>query len=194
MADNYKIILASQSPRRKELLSQLNIPFDILIKEEVEEIFPSGMPADEVPLFLAREKAKPYHDDCKKDNLLVITADTVVYCDGKILGKPADKAEAVRMLQGLSGKAHEVITGVALTTGQRQAGFTARTKVFFKSLTADEIHYYIDHYQPFDKAGAYGIQEWIGMVGIERIEGSYFNVVGLPVQRLYTELKTFNIQ
>ncbi|WP_439185686.1 Maf-like protein [Carboxylicivirga taeanensis] len=189
--NSYKIILASQSPRRKELLSQINIPFEVLVKEDVEEIFPADMPAQEVPVFLAKQKALPYSSDCKTDDVLVITADTIVCCDEHILGKPADKAEAVRMLQMLSGREHEVITGVALTSGNKQKTFTVSTKVFFKALAPDEIDYYIEHYRPFDKAGAYGIQEWIGMVGIERIEGSYFNVVGLPVQRLYTELKNF---
>ncbi|MBK3519884.1 Maf family nucleotide pyrophosphatase [Carboxylicivirga marina] len=187
----HKVILASQSPRRKELLSQLQIPFDILIKEEVKELFPDDMPAEEVPVFLAQQKARPYKDDCALDDILVITADTIVCCDHHILGKPSDREEAVAMLQMLSGKEHEVITGVALTTSEKQKTFTVSSKVFFKELSADEIDFYIDHYKPFDKAGAYGIQEWIGMIGIERIEGSYFNVVGLPVQRLYTELRNF---
>lgn len=189
--NDYKIILASQSPRRKELLSQLNMPFEAFVKDEVEETFPADMPAHEVPVYLAIQKALPYKEDCESDNVLVITADTIVCCDEHILGKPADKADAEKMLQMLSGRDHEVITGVALTTASKQKTFMVSTKVFFKPLTADEIDYYIEHYKPFDKAGAYGIQEWIGMVGIERIEGSYFNVVGLPVQRLYSELKNF---
>ncbi len=189
--NNYKIILASQSPRRKDLLSQINVPFEVIVKEDVEEIFPADMPAHDVPVYLAKQKALPYGDDCKNDNVLVITADTIVCCDEHILGKPSDKAEAVKMLQMLSGREHEVITGVALTSGTKQQVFTVSTKVYFKALTVEEIDYYIENYRPFDKAGAYGIQEWIGMVGIERIEGSYFNVVGLPVQRLYTELMNF---
>ncbi len=189
--NDYKLILASQSPRRKELLAHLNMPFEILVKEDVEEIFPEDMPAHEVPLYLARQKARPYEKDCQSSNMLVITADTIVCCDEHILGKPVDKNDAVKMLQMLSGREHEVVTGVALTSADKQSGFTVSTKVFFKALTPEEIDYYIDHYQPFDKAGAYGIQEWIGMIGIERIEGSYFNVVGLPVQRLYTELKNY---
>ncbi len=188
---DYKIVLASQSPRRKELIEQLNIPFKVLIKEDVEEVFPESMPGVEVPAYLARQKAVPYKEDCRNHNILVITADTIVYCDKQILGKPKDRDEAVKMLNMLSGKAHEVITGVALTTKDKQSDFTVSTKVFFKTLTSEEIEFYIDNYKPFDKAGAYGIQEWIGMVGIERIEGSYFNVVGLPVQKLYSELKRF---
>jgi len=187
----YKIVLASQSPRRKELLAQLQMPFEVLVKEDIEEVFPDTLPSEEVPAYLARQKATPYKEDCKNNNVLVITADTIVYCDGHILGKPKDREEAVAMLQMLSGKAHEVITGVALTAKDKQTDFSVSTKVFFKALTTEEIDFYIDNYKPFDKAGAYGIQEWIGMVGIERIEGSYFNVVGLPVQRLYEELKRF---
>ncbi|MBR8536125.1 septum formation protein Maf [Carboxylicivirga sediminis] len=188
---NYKLILASQSPRRQELLSHLNIPFDVMVKEDVEETYPDDIPAHEVPLYLARKKALPYETDCKAGHILVITADTIVCCDEHILGKPADKKEAEKMLQMLSGRAHEVITGVALTSGSKQSVFTVSTKVFFKTLTPQEIDFYIEQYQPFDKAGAYGIQEWIGMIGIERIEGSYFNVVGLPVQKLYNELQKF---
>ncbi|MCG8581571.1 MAG: Maf family nucleotide pyrophosphatase [Bacteroidales bacterium] len=189
--EQQKIILASQSPRRKELLSHLQIPFDVLVKDSGDEIFPDDMPAEEVPVYLAIQKARPYKTDIEKDNVIVITADTIVCCDHHILGKPTDKDEAVNMLQMLSGRQHEVITGVTLTSAQKQQTFTVSTKVFFKELTLDEIHFYIDNYKPFDKAGAYGIQEWIGMIGIERIEGSYFNVVGLPVQRLYTELNKF---
>jgi len=188
---DYKIVLASQSPRRKELIAHLNIPFEVLVKEDVEEVFPEKMPSAEVPAYLARQKAIPYKKECQNDNVLVITADTIVYCNHQILGKPKDRNEAVSMLNMLSGKAHEVITGVALTAKDKQTDFTVSTKVYFKSLTAEEIDFYIDNYKPYDKAGAYGIQEWIGMVGIERIEGSYFNVVGLPVQKLYSELKRF---
>jgi len=188
---DYKIVLASQSPRRKELLAHLNIPFEVLVKEDVEEVFPEEMLSVNVPAYLARLKAKPYSKDCQKDNILVITADTIVFCDQQILGKPKDREEAITMLNSLSGKAHEVITGVALTAENKQTDFTVSTKVFFKTLTSEEIEFYVDNYKPYDKAGAYGIQEWIGMIGIERIEGSYFNVVGLPVQKLYTELKRF---
>lgn len=188
---NHKIILASQSPRRNELLSQLQLAFEVVLKEEVDEVFPDDMEALKVPVYLAQQKAVPYHEDLKKEPTIVITADTIVLCDEQILGKPADRKEAVKMLQMLSGKEHEVITGVALTSADKQKTFTVSTKVFFKQLSIQEIDFYIDNYQPFDKAGAYGIQEWIGMIGIERIEGSYFNVVGLPVQKLYTELNEF---
>ncbi|MCT4648092.1 MAG: Maf-like protein [Carboxylicivirga sp.] len=188
---DYKIILSSQSPRRQELLKHLNLSFEIRLKEDVDETFPDDMPATEVPEYLARLKANPYLEDCKNENILVITADTIVCCDGKILGKPKDRQDAMEMLRMLSGKTHEVITGVALTANNRQHTFSVSTKVFFKVLSQQEIDFYIDEYKPFDKAGAYGIQEWIGMIGIEKIEGSYFNVVGLPVQRLYTELQEF---
>jgi septum formation protein len=163
----------------------------VLVKDSGDEIFPDDMPAEDVPVYLSIQKASPYLQELDKDDAIVITADTIVCCDHHILGKPADRQEAVDMLQMLSGREHEVITGVALTSAQKQQTFTVSTKVFFKELTLDEIHFYIDNYKPFDKAGAYGIQEWIGMIGIERIEGSYFNVVGLPVQRLYTELNKF---
>ncbi len=189
--EKQQIILASQSPRRKELLSHLQIPFDVLVKDSGDEVFPDDMPAEDVPVYLSIQKALPYQEELAASDVIVITADTIVCCDHHILGKPADKNEAIEMLQMLSGREHEVITGVALTSAQKQQTFTVSTKVFFKELSLDEIHFYIDHYKPFDKAGAYGIQEWIGMIGIERIEGSYFNVVGLPVQRLYTELSKF---
>jgi len=188
---DYKIILASQSPRRQELLSQLNIPFEIVLKDSGDEVFPADMPYQEVPVYLAIQKAEPYKHDGIESDKIVVTADTIVCCNDEVLGKPKDKNDAARMLHMLSNNEHEVITGVALTGATKQKTFTVSTKVFFKLLTAEEIAYYIDNYQPFDKAGAYGIQEWIGMIGIERIEGSYFNVVGLPVQKLYTELNEF---
>ncbi|MCU4176174.1 Maf-like protein [Carboxylicivirga sp. N1Y90] len=191
MVLNRKLILASQSPRRQELLKQLDIPFEVLVKPDVDEVYPQEMPSDEVPEFLAQHKAKAYAEELKNDETIVITADTIVVCNGKILGKPIDTADAFRMLQTLSNNEHEVITGVALSSSQKQYCFSVSTKVFFKALTDDEINHYICNYKPFDKAGAYGIQEWIGMVGIERIEGSYFNVVGLPVQKLYQELQNF---
>lgn len=187
----YKLILASQSPRRQELLSHLNIPFEVVVKEDVEEVYPGHLAVREVPLHLARLKARPYEIDLKQKNWIVITADTIVLCDGEIMGKPKDRDDAVRMLRMLSGKAHEVLTGVCLSSNDRQHAFLVSTKVFFRELTQEEIDYYIDTFRPFDKAGAYGIQEWIGMVGIEKIEGSYFNVVGLPVQALYDELTKF---
>lgn len=189
--NGYKVILASQSPRRQELVKHLDIPFEVVIKEDIKEVYPDDLEKISVPLYLARLKASPYQADIKNNRWIVVTADTIVLCEDEILGKPRDREDAMRMLSLLSGKAHEVITGVCLSSSNRQKVFAVSTKVFFKELTQDEITYYVDTYQPFDKAGAYGIQEWIGMVGIDRIEGSYFNVVGLPVQALYNELLKF---
>ncbi|MCU4164805.1 Maf family nucleotide pyrophosphatase [Carboxylicivirga caseinilyticus] len=188
---DFKLILASQSPRRQELVKHLDIPFEVVIKEDVEEVYPLDLKPHDVPVFLAELKAKPYEDDINNYPWILVTADTIVLCENEILGKPTDKADAIRMLQMLSGKSHEVITGVCLSSNTRKHTFSVSTKVFFKQLTEEEITYYIDTYKPYDKAGAYGIQEWIGMVGIEKIEGSYFNVVGLPVQALYNELLKF---
>nr|WP_321411027.1 Maf family nucleotide pyrophosphatase [uncultured Carboxylicivirga sp.] len=188
---DYKLILASQSPRRQDLVKHLDIPFEVVIKEEVEEVYPLDLKPHDVPVFLAELKARPYEIDIFNHSWIVVTADTIVLCDDEILGKPTDKHDAIRMLQMLSGKVHEVITGVCLSSDKRKHTFSVSTKVFFKQLTEEEITYYIDTYKPYDKAGAYGIQEWIGMVGIEKIEGSYFNVVGLPVQALYNELLKF---
>lgn len=186
---NYSIILGSQSPRRKELFAGLNLPFRVEVRE-IDENFPAEMSAFEVPEFLAIQKAIPYKDDFKKNDLL-ITSDTIVLIDNKILGKPFDYKHAFEMLQLLSGRKHMVITGVCITTANKQVTFSDRTDVFFKSLSPDEIDYYLTHYQPYDKAGSYGVQEWIGYVAIEKIEGSYFNVMGLPIQRLYEELLKF---
>jgi septum formation protein len=184
---NYRIVLASKSPRRQQLLADLDIDFVTEI-HEVNEVFPEGLPMEEIPQYLARLKAEPFVETLK-ENELVITSDTIVYVDDEVLGKPADYEEAVEMLQKLSGRRHEVVTGVCLTSTTKQVSFASVTDVFFKSLSRDEIDYYITHYKPYDKAGAYGIQEWIGYIGIERIEGSYFNVMGLPVQHLYEELR-----
>ncbi len=185
----YRVVLASNSPRRQELLKSLDIDFEVMVKDGVEEDFPQTLKNKEVAEYLAVKKAQAYAGEVKMDNLLLITADTIVVCDGVILGKPADAAEAREMLKMLSGKSHKVITGVALTTPQVQRSFSVKTKVYFKRLSEADIDYYIQRYQPFDKAGAYGIQEWIGLVGIDYIEGSYHNVMGLPVQRLYAELQ-----
>nr|WP_319397762.1 Maf family nucleotide pyrophosphatase [uncultured Carboxylicivirga sp.] len=187
----YTLVLASQSPRRQELIKHLDIPFQVVLKEEVEEVYPNDLIPEDVPVFLAELKAKPYADDLEQHAWIVLTADTIVLCQGEILGKPKDREDAVRMLQMLSGKSHEVVTGVCLSANQKKHSFKVNTKVFFKDLSSEEIDYYIDNYKPFDKAGAYGIQEWIGMIGIEKIEGSYFNVVGLPVQAVYKELLKF---
>lgn len=179
------ILLASNSPRRKELLAGLGLTFEVRVKE-VQEDFPEHMQREEVAEYLASHKAYAYAADLQDE--VLITADTIVCLGDRILNKPADAAEAFNMLRSLSGQAHEVITGVCLLTRETKIVFHDVTKVYFKELTDQEIHYYIEHYKPFDKAGAYGIQEWIGMIGIEKIEGSYFNVVGLPVQKLYTHL------
>ncbi len=185
---SYDIILASQSPRRKELLAQTGIPFRVMVKPTPEE-FPKGLPPHEVALLVCRQKAQAFADELKDERVVVITADTIVVVDGKIINKPGDHAHAVQMLRSLSGKAHEVITGVCIRHKKNIRQFYETTTVFFRELREEEIQYYVTHYKPFDKAGAYGIQEWIGHVGIHHIEGSYPNVVGLPVERVFTELK-----
>jgi septum formation protein len=189
MIKDYKIILASKSPRRRELLGGLDLSFEVII-HEVEEIFPDNLPMEEIPVYLAKLKAEPFYNELKSDTL-VITADTIVWIDGVVLGKPNDYGHASEMLRQLSGKKHVVVTGVCLTTKEKQVAFSATTDVYFKDLNDDEIDYYLKNYNPYDKAGSYGVQEWIGYIAIERIEGSYFNVMGLPVQRLYEELKKF---
>ncbi|MFA8436451.1 MAG: Maf-like protein [Marinifilaceae bacterium] len=185
----YNIILASQSPRRHQMLKELGLTFEIRTKD-VEEVYPEHLEAEEVPVYLAELKAEAFVSDLQDDEL-VITADTVVCLGDQILGKPADRQEAFDMIRGLSGCSHRVISGVCLMSKEKKVAFPAITHVHFKELSDEEINYYIDTYKPFDKAGAYGIQEWIGFVGIDSIEGSYFNVVGLPIQRLYEELKKF---
>ena len=186
----YKIILASNSPRRRELLGGLGLDFTVKVISGIDESWPHSLKGEDIPLYISREKAAPYKPLIGPDEL-VITADTIVYVDGEVLGKPADKADAVRMLKLISGRWHEVITGVTLMTAARERSFAVTTKVRFCNLTDDEINRYVESGLPMDKAGAYGIQEWIGYVGVEAIEGSYFNVVGLPVQRLYRELMNF---
>ncbi len=186
----YKIILASNSPRRRELLGGLGIDFTVKVISGIDESWPRDLKGEEIPLYISREKAEPYKALIKPDEL-VITADTIVYVDGEVLGKPRDKADAERMMHLISGRWHEVITGVTLMTAAREHSFAVTTRVKFANLTDSEINSYVESGLPMDKAGAYGIQEWIGYVGVEAIEGSYFNVVGLPVQRLYRELKIF---
>ena len=185
----YRIVLGSQSARRQQLLKGLDIDFEIKTLDNTEEIFPADMPAGEVAPYLARRKAEALQP--LADDELLITADTVVVVDGKIYGKPSDKEEARSMLQTLSGRMHEVITGVAITTAERSVVFAVSTKVWFTHISTEDIDYYIERYRPFDKAGSYGIQEWIGFVGIERIEGSFYNVMGLPIHRIYRVLKDF---
>jgi septum formation protein len=185
----YAITLGSQSPRRKELFAGLNLPFTVEVRA-VDEEFPDEMSVLEVPEYLARIKAAPFMHDFSQNGLL-ITADTIVLIDSQVLGKPMDYQHAFEMLRQLSGKKHVVITGVCITSNNKQITFSDHTDVYFKSLTDEEIDYYLTHYQPYDKAGSYGVQEWIGYVAIEKIEGSYFNVMGLPIQRLYEELLKF---
>lgn len=185
----YNLILASKSPRRQELLKGLGFTFEIKTKE-IEEVFPPSLYKEEIPLFLSNLKAKAFESELE-ENDLVLTSDTIVWNENKQLGKPKDRSEAIEMLQSLSGKSHEVITAVTLMTKAKVHSFCEVTKVFFKELTLEEIEYYVDNYKPFDKAGSYGIQEWIGFVGIPKIEGDYFNVVGLPLNRLNEELKKF---
>ena len=189
MISDYKIILASKSPRRHELLAGLNFPFEVVI-HEVDEVFPEELPMEEIPIYLAKLKAEPFYGELTNDTL-VITADTIVWIDGVVLGKPNDYEHAAAMLRQLSGKKHVVVTGVCLTTKEKQVAFSASTDVYFKDLTNVEIDYYLTNYHPYDKAGSYGVQEWIGYIAIEKIEGSYFNVMGLPVQRIYEELLKF---
>lgn len=187
--ENYQIILASQSPRRHKMLKELGLDFEVRIRE-VEEVYPPNLKGEEIPLFLSCLKAEAFKNDMKHGEL-VITADTVVCQGDRVLGKPRDRNEALLMLEGLSGASHQVISGVCLQSLDKRVCFASTTQVHFKQLTKEEITYYVDTYKPLDKAGAYGIQEWIGFVGIDHIEGSYFNVVGLPIQRLYEELKKF---
>ena len=185
----YSIILASNSPRRQELLAGLDIDFNVFVKKDVDESYPDGMANEKIAEYLALKKANSYRNDIK-DDVIVITADTVVINRAEILGKPSDKAEAIAMLKVLSGNTHIVITGVAITSNSKQYSFSSLTEVSFAPLSDEEIEYYVEKYKPYDKAGSYGIQEWIGYIGIESIRGSYFNVMGLPTRRLYDALKT----
>lgn len=186
----YHVVLASNSPRRKELLSGLGIQYEVKAMPDIDESFPDGMDGVEIPAYIACSKADAYRSQMHEDEL-VITADTIVWLEGEVMGKPIDAADARRMLHALSGQTHQVITGVCLTTVYMQKSFATVTDVTFARLSDEEIDYYVEHYRPMDKAGSYGIQEWIGFVGVESISGSYFNVMGLPIQRLYTELKKF---
>ena len=186
--NKYRIVLASNSPRRKELLSGLGIQYEVKTLPDIDESYPEGLDGMEIPAFIAQSKADAYRSVMQSDEL-IITADTIVWLDGKVMGKPRDAEEARKMLRALSGQTHQVITGVCLTTPTYQKAFATMTDVTFATLSEEEIAYYVDCYSPMDKAGSYGIQEWIGFIGVESISGSYFNVMGLPIQRLYTELK-----
>ena len=188
---HYKIKLASNSPRRRELLSGLGIDYEVKLLPGIDESYPDTLSGEEIPVYIAREKAEAYRPSMQADEL-IITADTIVCVDGEVLGKPADEVEACDMLRKLSGRTHEVITGVCLTSVEQQRTFAAVTEVTFDTLSEEEIGYDVEHYRPMDKAGAYGVQEWIGFIGVTGLKGSYFNVMGLPVQRLYRELCRFS--
>ena len=184
----YHILLASNSPRRRELLGGLGVEYEVVSLPEIDESYPPTLQGVEIPTYIAARKAEAY-SQWMKDDTLLITADTIVWLDGKVYGKPADAQDACKMLRELSGKTHTVITGMALTTRDKQRTFAVESYVTFAQLDEAEIEHYVSQYKPFDKAGAYGIQEWIGYIGVTALEGSYFNVMGLPVQRLYQELK-----
>ena len=201
-----RIVLASNSPRRKELLAGLGIPYDVFVLQGIDESYPDDLPANEVAEYIARKKAKAYRNEIRRTKneklstdsklstlnsqlSLILTADTIVVCDGEILGKPRDAADACAMLRKLSGKTHQVYTGYCLQTADKTVSGTVCSDVTFKELSDEEITYYVEKYKPLDKAGAYGIQEWIGYIGITGIRGSYYNVMGLPVQRIYEEIK-----
>ncbi len=186
----HKVILASQSPRRKMLLEGLDITFEIKVKKGIDESVPEGLNKCEIPVFLAEHKSNAY-TDLLVDKAIVITADTIVWHNNREIGKPRDYENAFEIIEELSGNQHEVITGVCIRSKNNLMKFSSLSKVWFRNLTPEEIEYYLKKYQPFDKAGSYGIQEWIGYSGIEKIEGSFYNVMGLPVQVLYTELKKF---
>ena len=186
----YKLILGSASPRRKELLKSLGFDFINKPMKVDESVWPKDLEAQEIPLFLAELKADGYEEEIKENEIL-ITADTIVWCEGRIFNKPENFAEAKKMLEALSGKMHEVFTAVCLKGANKQTTFYDVSRVYFKKLKTEEIEYYLTNYSPYDKAGAYGVQDWIGYIGIDKIEGSFYNVMGLPVKELYEELIKF---
>ena len=189
--NNYRIILASRSSRRQQLLSKLGLRFEVRIKE-YNESYPEGLDGEEISRYVASGKAHTFKNEIS-ENEIVITADTIVWCNGKVLGKPLNSEDAIRILKEISNNTHQVITGVSILSSLKEVTFSVSTKVTFETLSDEEINYYINKFKPFDKAGAYGIQEWIGIIACSNIEGSYFNVVGLPVQRLYQELQRFTL-
>jgi septum formation protein len=189
--NDFKIILASRSPRRQQLLRELGINFEVVIRE-YNETYPEGLKGAEIATHIAHEKAALFKNEIS-DNEIIIAADTIVWCNNTVLGKPKSRADAARILREISGNTHEVITGVSIRSHSKEVTFSESTKVTFEVMSEEEIYYYIDNYKPYDKAGAYGIQEWIGIIACSYIEGSYFNVVGLPVQKLYKELQNFII-
>ncbi|WP_337577681.1 Maf-like protein [Prevotellamassilia timonensis] len=188
--NKYEIVLASNSPRRKELLQRMGVNFKVRTLFGIDESYPDSLRGEDIVCYISRNKAKAYQSSMAPNELL-LTADTIVYVDGEVMGKPKNAEQAKEMLHKLSGKTHQVITGVTIVTAKRTENFGVTSQVKFTNITDEEINFYVDNYLPFDKAGAYGIQEWIGIVAVEEIKGSYFNVVGLPVQRLYQKLKTF---
>lgn len=188
--NKYEIVLASNSPRRKELLQRMGVNFKVRTLFGIDESYPDSLRGEDIVCYISRNKAKAYQSSMAPNELL-ITADTIVYVDGEVMGKPKNAEQAKEMLHKLSGKTHQVITGVTIVTAKRTENFGVTSQVKFTNITDEEINFYVDNYLPFDKAGAYGIQEWIGIVAVEEIKGSYFNVVGLPVQRLYQKLKTY---
>ncbi|MBP5501539.1 MAG: septum formation protein Maf [Bacteroidales bacterium] len=189
---NYNIILASQSPRRREILKMLGVDFKVVVKD-TDETFPPELQGGAIPEHIAVLKASAFDSDLQSlpDSTIIIASDTIVYIDNKVIGKPKGREDAIKMLKTLSGRCHQVLTGVCIKTKDRQRSFFAESKVWFRELSDDEITYYVDNYQPFDKAGAYAVQEWIGAAAIAKIEGSYYNVMGLPSQMLYNELLKF---
>jgi len=187
---NYKIILASESPRRNFLLKEIGLNFEVKVNGNIDEVYPDNIDKKNIPVYLSELKSNSW-DNKLNDNTIVITADTIVLLKNKVINKPANSIEAEQMLKELSGEMHLVITGVCIKSKFKKVTFDDTSKVFFKKLTNDEIKWYVENYKPFDKAGAYGIQEWIGYIGIKKIEGSYFNVMGLPIHRVYEELINF---
>jgi len=187
--NEFKITLASRSPRRQQLLRELGLKFSVVIRE-YEEIYPDGLDGEEIARYIAHKKAASFINEIA-DNEIVIAADTIVWCNNKVLGKPVDREDAIVILKEISGNTHEVITGVSIRSQSKEITFSESTKVTFEAFTEEEIDFYVTNYKPYDKAGAYGIQEWIGIIACSHINGSYFNVVGLPVQRLYAELQRF---
>ena len=187
---NYKVLLGSNSPRREELLSGIDIDFEVKVLPDIDESYPDNLPSEEIAEYVAALKAKAYLTSLQEDELL-LTADTIVLLDGIVLGKPVDKEDAKEMLRELSGKTHRVITGVCLTSITKQISFSATSEVEFGELSNQEIEYYVENYSPMDKAGAYGVQEWIGYIAVKHINGSYYNIMGLPIQRVYREIIKF---
>lgn len=187
---NHNIILASNSPRRHFLLNEIGVEFSVMKPENVDENFPETLKCEEIPMFLAKLKADSLKSKIKQNDI-IITADTIVWLENEAINKPEDKEDAIRILKKLSGKTHQVYSGICITSLEKQISFSSKSDVKFNNLSDEEINFYIEKYKPFDKAGAYGIQEWIGYIGIEYINGSFYNVMGLPIQKLYRELKEF---